>query len=83
MNRIQDEYQGHKIEIRRIGKKEELLIDDISINYGQLSNDLYFLDKYAYDWKDNLLELSRSFIKYRSNVERIRHERISYRGDKG
>jgi hypothetical protein len=77
-----DEYKGHKIEIRKSGEKEELFIDNSSLKYGQLPNGLYFLEKYAFDWKENLTDLSKEFVDYRATVEEIRHERRPAKGKK-
>ena len=82
MKSQRDEYKGHKFEIRKSGKKEELFIDNLRLKYGQLPNGLYFLDKYAYDWKESLNDLSKAFIDYRDKVEEMRHERKSVGADK-
>ena len=42
----------------------ELLIDDEPIRYGRLPNGSYFLDEYAYDWRDDLMDLARRFINH-------------------
>ncbi len=31
-----------------------------------------FLHEYAYDWRDNLVDLARGFIDYQSRAEEIR-----------
>ena len=76
------EYKGHRIELRssqRDGltnvkakgdRKPELLIDEKPVNYGQLPDGMFFLDEYAYDWQDNLIDLAKHFIDYKSNVEK-------------
>jgi hypothetical protein len=81
------EYKGHRIELRareadelraHAGEPEaepELLIDDEPIHYGQLPDGLYFLHEYAYDWRDNLMDLARRFIDYRSRADEIQRER--------
>jgi hypothetical protein len=78
------EYKGHRIELRaredgelraREDAREEdleLLIDDAPVRYGQLPDGLYFLHEYAYDWHDNLMDVARRFIDYRSRAEEIR-----------
>jgi hypothetical protein len=76
------EYKGHKIEIRKVGDKKELFINNSRIKYGQLPKGLYFLDKYAYDWKENLIDLSKAFIDYRAKVEEIHRKQKSARGSK-
>ena len=37
-----------------------------------MPNGKYFLQGYAYDESDNLIEVARRFIKYRERVEKIR-----------
>lgn len=75
-------YKGHKIEVRRVGEKEELFIDNARIKYRQLPKGLYFLEQYAYDWKKNLTDLSKAFIDYQAKVEDIRRKRRSGGGGK-
>jgi hypothetical protein len=80
-------YKGHRIELRapegreevlvREAEREEeleLLIDDQPVRYGQLPDGRYTLEGYAYDWRDNLMDLARRFIDYRDRVEEIRRE---------
>jgi hypothetical protein len=74
------EYKGHRIELlmREGGfngegdEGLELLIDDEPVRYGQLSDGLYFLRDYAYDWTDNLMDLASRLIDYRDTVDEIR-----------
>lgn len=79
----QEEYKGHRIELRapeslhsasEAERQEELdlLIDDRPIRYGQLPDGRYFLHEYAYDWRDDLMDLARGFIDYQSGLEEIR-----------
>ena len=82
----QEEYKGHRIELRaREAAREalraqdvepqeelELLINDRPVPYGQLPDGRYFLHDYAYDWRDNLMDLARGFIDYQSGAEQIR-----------
>ena len=81
------EYRGHRIELRaRAGREEarareaereeepELLIDDEPVRYGQLPDGSYALEEYAFDWRDNLMDLARRFIDYRERAEVIRRE---------
>jgi hypothetical protein len=78
----QEEYKGHRIELhareapraREAEREEELelLIDDTPVRYGQLPDGRYFLHEYAYDWRDNLMDLARKFIDYQSRAEEIR-----------
>ena len=75
------EYKGHRIELRpREGRQaereeeSELLIDDQPVSYGQLPDGRYALEEYAYDWRDDLMDLARRFIDYRERAEEIRRE---------
>lgn len=88
----QEEYKGHRIELRArealhardVERQEELelLIDDRPVRYGQLPDGRYFLHEYAYDWRENLMDLARGFIDYQSGDEEIRRgERESGRGE--
>ena len=74
------EYQGHTIEVRTGasqraelfragGEPEELLIDDESVPFGRLPDGSYYLEEYAYDWKDDLVDLARDLIDYRQRVQ--------------
>lgn len=81
------EYKGHRIELRaREGREEarareaereeepELLIDDEPVRYGQLPDGSYAFEEYAFDWRDDLMDLARRFIDYRERAEEIRRE---------
>ncbi len=80
------EYKGHRIELRaregrevraREAEREEepeLLIDDEPVRYGQLPDGSYALEEYAFDWRDNLMDLARRYIDYRERAEEIRRE---------
>jgi len=82
----QEEYKGHRIELRAREQRArealrasdvepeeelELLINDRPVPYGQLPDGRYFLHDYAYDWRDNLMDLARGFIDYQSRAEEI------------
>lgn len=54
--------------------RRELLIDDTPIRYGQLPDGKYFLQDYAYDWRDDLIDLARGFIDYQIRTDEIRRE---------
>lgn len=80
----QEEYKGHRIELRApealrsargVERQEELelLIDDEPVRYGQLPDGRYFLHEYAYDWRDDLMDLARGFIDYQGGAEEVRH----------
>ena len=75
-------YEGHRIELREREGQPELLIDNVPVRYGQLPNGLYFLHGYAYDWRDNLLDLARRFIDYRRRAAEIRRGGASGQGGK-
>jgi hypothetical protein len=81
------EYKGHRIELRpregsegarareaERGEELELLIDDAPVRYGQLPDGRYALEEYAYDWRDDVMDLARRFIDYRDRAEEIRRE---------
>jgi hypothetical protein len=86
MKSERQEYKGHRIELRaregeelRAGEEEqaeqlELLIDDAPVRYGQLPDERYFLQDYAYDWTDDLMDLARRYIDYRERANTIRRE---------
>lgn len=73
------EYAGHRIEVREHDARPQLLIDDIPVPYGRLPNGKYYLDSYAYDWTDSLIELAHRFIDYQRKAEKIRQERKAER----
>lgn len=77
---IAEEYRGHRIELRVEDSAEEmgeargeatqvLLIDGVPTGYGQLPDGSYALDDYAYDWRDNLVDVAKGFIDYRLAAE--------------
>jgi hypothetical protein len=52
----------------------ELRIDEQPVRFGQLPDGRYALDEYAYDWRDDLMDLARRYIDYRERAEEIRRE---------
>lgn len=82
------EYKGHRIELRepeadfaaepqarlKGGADLDLLIDDQPVRYGQLPDGRYALEEYAFDWRDNLMDLAQRFIDYRERAEEVRRE---------
>jgi hypothetical protein len=80
------DYKGHHIELRAREVREsralavenepkfELLIDNIPVQYGQLSGGSYYLHEYAYDWSENLMDLAKKFIDKRDRENMLRHE---------
>lgn len=87
------EYKGHRIELRARAADElrareverevepELFIDDVPIRHGQLPDGQYFLHEYAYDWRDNLMDLAQRFIDYRERADAIRREAEINKGE--
>ena len=65
------QYKGRQIEIRDGTRGLELLIDNVPMGYGRLPNGQFFLDDYAYDWSDDLVELARRYISYRERVAEV------------
>jgi hypothetical protein len=85
MDHDQQEYRGHRVELRaRTERPEaaaegpeagpELLIDGEPIRYRRLPDGRYFLEEYAYDWQENLMELARRFIDYQTVTDEVRRE---------
>ncbi|MDQ4145898.1 MAG: twin-arginine translocation pathway signal protein [Actinomycetota bacterium] len=80
------QYKGHRIELRaregeEAGAREEargegldLLIDDEPVPYGRLPDGLYFLQEYAYDWTDDLMDLATRFIDHRERADDIQRQ---------
>lgn len=71
MKRHNDEYKGQKIEVRVADTDETLSINNGPIKCGQSPDGSYFLEKYAYDWKDNLEDLAKAFIDYQGDVKKV------------
>lgn len=80
MTRDYQEHEGHRIEIRGPEGRPELLIDDIPVLYGRLPNGKFFLNDYAYDWTDDLVELARRYITYRRKVQEVRARAAAQKG---
>lgn len=86
MSQERQEYKGHRIELRAPASDKsvareieteaeteaELLIDDQPLQYGRLPNGQYFLREYAYDWRDDLMDLARGLIDYRETASESR-----------
>jgi hypothetical protein len=85
------EYKGHRIELRpREGLEAEreedlelqdleLHIDEQPVRYGQLPDGRYALEEYAFDWRDDLMDLAQRFIDYRERAEEIRRDEADSR----
>ncbi|ACL65255.1 twin-arginine translocation pathway signal [Anaeromyxobacter dehalogenans 2CP-1] len=66
------EHEGSHIEIREREGKPELRIDGRRVAHGRLPNGMYFLDDYAFDWTDDLMELARRYVSHRRRAQQIR-----------
>ena len=72
MANIRKEYEGHAIELReRKGRPSELVIDGKALRYRQLPDGHYFLDEYAYDWTDDLVDLARRYIDHEARSKKV------------
>jgi hypothetical protein len=74
-------YKGHRIELRppaarpraaaaEATPKAELLIDDEPVAYGRLPDGQFYLESYAYDWRDDLMPLAKAYVDYRDKARR-------------
>ena len=52
----------------------ELRIDEQPVRYSQLPDGSYALEEYAYDWRDDLMDLAQRYIDYRERAQQIRRE---------
>ena len=80
------EYKGHRIELRPredlAAEREEdlelqdleLRIDEQPVRFGQLPDGRYALEEYAFDWRDDLMDLAQRYIDYRERAQEIRRE---------
>jgi len=71
LKRHTDEYKGQKIEVRAAETDETLSINNRPIKWDKSPEDSYFLEKYAYDWKDNLEDLAKKFIDYQGDIKKV------------
>jgi len=71
MKSERQKYLGRQIEIRDGKHGLELFIDNVPMGYGRLPDGQFFLDDYAYDWSDDLVELARRYISYRQRVAEV------------
>jgi hypothetical protein len=51
----------------------ELHIDERPVRFGQLPDGRYALEEYAFDWRDDLMDLARRYIDYRERAQELRH----------
>jgi len=87
MEVLRKEHRGHVVELREaepaaMSKQgaaravgPELVIDGQPIKWGRLPDGRYFLDEYAYDWRENLMDLAVSFIDYQTRSAERRQQR--------
>lgn len=68
------EYAGRRIEVREREGRLELLIDETPVPYGRLPDGKHYLDDYAYDWADDLVDLAQRFVDHQRRAEKIRQE---------
>ena len=68
--RAREAARAEDLELRDL----ELLIDEQPVRFGQLPDGQYALEEYAFDWRDDLMDLARRFIDYRERAEEIRRE---------
>ena len=52
----------------------ELRIDEQPVRFGQLPDGRYALEEYAFDWRDDLMDLAQRYIDYRERAQEIRRE---------
>ena len=65
------QYKGRQIELREGKDGPELRIDDVPVRYGRLPDGKFFIEDYAYDWSDDLVELARRYIAYSERVAKV------------
>jgi hypothetical protein len=80
MKAEREEFKGHVIEVRPGKALPELLIDNVPVRYGRLPGGSYFLDDYAYDWSDDLIEVARRYIDYRERSAKVRESQKPRKG---
>lgn len=80
MKAQRQEFKGHIIEVRPGKDIPELLINNVLVGYGRLPDGSYFLDDYAYDWSDDLIEVARRYIDYRERSAKIRESQKPRQG---
>lgn len=68
-------HEGHQIELREREGEPELLIDNVPVRFGKLPDGKYFLNDYAYDRTDDLMELARRYVEHQRKSNKIRLDR--------
>ncbi len=71
MKRHNEEYKGQKTKVRVADTDETLSINNRSMRCGRSPDGSYFLENYAYDWKDNLEDLAKAFIDCQDDVKKV------------
>jgi hypothetical protein len=70
--RAREAERGDDLELQDL----ELRIDEQPVRFGQLPDGRYALEEYAFDWRDDLIELARRFIDYREKAREIRRGEV-------
>jgi hypothetical protein len=68
--RAREAERGEDLDLRDL----ELRIDERPVRFGQLPDGRYALEEYAFDWRDDLMDLARRFIDYRERTQQIRRD---------
>jgi hypothetical protein len=68
--RAREAERGDDLELQDL----ELRIDEQPVRFGQLPDGRYALEEYAFDWRDDLMDLAQRYIDYRERVEESRRE---------
>jgi hypothetical protein len=66
------EHKGHRVELRGDGPALELRIDGEPVAYDRAPDGRYFLNDYAYDPADDLMDLALRYLDYRERADAIR-----------
>src|ERR671910_2296642 len=68
--RAREAEHGEDLELQDL----ELLIDEQPVRFGQLPDGRYALEEYAFDWRDDLMDLAQRYIDYRERAQEILRE---------
>jgi hypothetical protein len=68
--RAREAERGEDLDLRDL----ELRIDERPVRFGQLPDGRYALEEYAFDWRDDLMDLARRYIDYRERTQQIRRD---------
>ncbi len=80
MPSIREEIRGHTVEVSGAEERPELHIDGRRVRYGRLPGGLYFLHEYAYDWSEDLLEVTRRYLDHKARTEELLRRRRAAEG---